>query len=92
MRRIVTVVVLLGLAGCSGDGTGIAGFGDPCGWLPVPNQEAAVDAMGDLRDDGYGRTEVFAILFNGLTSGPSVFNPSPQEASYCLDVLLDEAY
>lgn len=89
MKRILMIVPLLGLCGCGG--AGVAGF-DDCDWLPVPNQEAIIDLMGDIRVEGVGRTELFAILFAGLTSGQSAFDPSPQEATDCLDELLDQAY
>lgn len=90
MRRIMAIVVLLGVAGCSG--SGIAGFGDPCGWLPEPNQEALVEFFFDAAVQGAPRNEVFVEVFAVVVGQPNVFNPSPTELSLCLDDMLDQAY
>ena len=86
MRRILMGTILLCLAGCG------SGFGDPCAWLPEPNQEAAVDLLFDVRADGFTRAEVFGIGFSILISNDNVFDPTPTEAANCLDDLLDEVY
>ena len=90
MRRIMAIVVLLGVAGCSG--SGIAGFGDPCSWLPEPNQEAFVDFIFDARAEGAGRSEIFGFIFTENINNVNVFNPSPTEFANCLDDMLEQVY
>ena len=90
--QIITIVALLVFCGCSGEGFGIAGFGDPCSWLPKPNQELVVDGFFDLRADGFSRLDVFGFFFSILANAPNLFDPTPEEISFCLDDLLDQVY
>ena len=85
VKRILMIVPLLALCGCGED---------LCAWLPIPNQEASIDLIGDIRAEGVGRTELFAFLFEAFASGTRTnpFNASAFEASNCIDHLLDQVY
>ena len=90
MRYVLAIATLLTLGGCS-DG-GIAGFDDPCGWLPVPNQEAILEISGDFREEGVSQAELFSFIFTENINNVNVFDPSPTEFANCLDSLLDQVY